>query len=199
MPLGGGFLYVEPVYARGGSANYPLLKKVGVSYGDKTVFKDTLADALNAVFGADGATPPTTTTTRRTTTPRPPRRRPPATPRVDQAIKDAQKAYDDGQKALAKGDWKAYGDARRRSRTRCSRRPTRRRTAEPEPKPADREPEPGRAPATGADPGRPVGSGQAPPRAVVALCSHDAGWSSSVARWAHNPEVAGSNPVPATD
>src|SRR3954466_14010845 len=27
---------------------------------------------------------------------------------------------------------------------------------------------------------------------------HDAGWSSSVARWAHNPEVAGSNPVPAT-
>ena len=25
-----------------------------------------------------------------------------------------------------------------------------------------------------------------------------AGWSSSVARWAHNPEVAGSNPVPAT-
>ncbi len=27
----------------------------------------------------------------------------------------------------------------------------------------------------------------------------DAGWSSSVARWAHNPEVAGSNPAPATN
>lgn len=27
----------------------------------------------------------------------------------------------------------------------------------------------------------------------------DAGWSSSVARRAHNPEVAGSNPVPATE
>src|SRR5690242_2843616 len=26
----------------------------------------------------------------------------------------------------------------------------------------------------------------------------DAGWSSSVARWAHNPEVAGSKPAPAT-
>ena len=25
-----------------------------------------------------------------------------------------------------------------------------------------------------------------------------AGWSSSVARWAHNPEVVGSNPAPAT-
>ena len=28
--------------------------------------------------------------------------------------------------------------------------------------------------------------------------TRDAGWSSSVARWAHNPEVAGSNPAPAT-
>ena len=35
-------------------------------------------------------------------------------------------------------------------------------------------------------------------RADVRLCTADAGWSSSVARWAHNPEVAGSNPVPAT-
>ncbi len=26
----------------------------------------------------------------------------------------------------------------------------------------------------------------------------NAGWSSSVARWAHNPEVVGSNPTPAT-
>ncbi len=25
-----------------------------------------------------------------------------------------------------------------------------------------------------------------------------AGWSSTVARWAHNPKVAGSNPAPAT-
>ena len=29
--------------------------------------------------------------------------------------------------------------------------------------------------------------------------SHDAGWSSLVARWAHNPKVAGSNPAPATN
>ncbi len=31
------------------------------------------------------------------------------------------------------------------------------------------------------------------------VLSTDAGWSSSVARWAHNPEVAGSNPAPATE
>ncbi|VXB59455.1 hypothetical protein FRIGORI9N_370063 [Frigoribacterium sp. 9N] len=33
-------------------------------------------------------------------------------------------------------------------------------------------------------------------RARVISCA--AGWSSSVARWAHNPEVVGSNPAPAT-
>ncbi|MEU5437345.1 UPF0182 family protein [Streptomyces sp. NPDC020719] len=106
VPLGGGFLYIEPVYARGGSANYPLLKKVGVSYGDKTVFKDTLALALNAVFGVDGSEPPATKPPTGTT-------KPPATgsATVEQAIKDAQKAYDDGQKALQKGDFTAYGKA----------------------------------------------------------------------------------------
>ena len=33
----------------------------------------------------------------------------------------------------------------------------------------------------------------------VPFIGTDAGWSSSVARRAHNPEAAGSNPVPATD
>src|SRR5690242_13235098 len=36
------------------------------------------------------------------------------------------------------------------------------------------------------------------PRVSGKLMERDAGWSSSVARWAHNPEVTGSNPVPAT-
>jgi hypothetical protein len=35
-------------------------------------------------------------------------------------------------------------------------------------------------------------------RVAIQLRHNDAGWSSSVARWAHNPEVAGSNPAPAT-
>src|SRR5213592_4140956 len=35
-------------------------------------------------------------------------------------------------------------------------------------------------------------------RGPIQLVHADAGWSSSVARWAHNPEVAGSNPAPAT-
>ena len=34
--------------------------------------------------------------------------------------------------------------------------------------------------------------------ANISGSSGDAGWSSPVARWAHNPKVAGSNPAPAT-
>ena len=33
---------------------------------------------------------------------------------------------------------------------------------------------------------------------VFYIVYHTAGWSSQVARWAHNPKVAGSNPAPAT-
>ncbi|MFC9651368.1 MULTISPECIES: UPF0182 family protein [unclassified Streptomyces] len=110
VPLDGGFLYIEPVYARGGSANYPLLKKVAVSYGGKPVFKDSLPEALNAVFGAESSPP--------STTPPPPGEptKPPATgdKALQQAIADAQKAYEDGEAALAKQDWTAYGKAQER-------------------------------------------------------------------------------------
>ncbi|MER8154237.1 UPF0182 family protein [Streptomyces sp. NPDC094472] len=106
VPLDDGFLYIEPVYARGGSANYPLLKKVGVSYGKETVFKDTLGEALDAVFGesseeqqppGDGGQEPPSS----------------ANPTVKEALKDAQEAYQDGQDALQKQpqDWEAYGRA----------------------------------------------------------------------------------------
>ncbi|MGA5192122.1 UPF0182 family protein [Streptomyces exfoliatus] len=120
VPLDGGFLYVEPVYAQGRNALYPLLKKVAVSYvdadqpdgdttKDTTVFEDNLTAALNAVFGVDAPTtpPPTSPTTPPGTT------EPPATndAALKQAIADAQKAYDAGEAALAKGDWTAYGKA----------------------------------------------------------------------------------------
>ncbi|MFB6843018.1 UPF0182 family protein [Streptomyces sp. NPDC056361] len=121
VPLDGGFLYVEPVYAQGRNALYPLLKKVAVSYvdadqpdgdttKDTTVFEDNLTAALNAVFGVEAPTPPTTppgTTKPPGTTP------PPASndAALQQAISDAQKAYDAGEAALQKGDWTAYGKA----------------------------------------------------------------------------------------
>ncbi len=108
LPLNGDLLYVEPVYVRGGGVNYPLLKKVLVSYGKETAFEDTLGEALNKVFGAEGADtteppPPGDDTTKPPTTPQ--------DPTVKQALADAQKAFDEGEKALKAGDWAAYGKA----------------------------------------------------------------------------------------
>ncbi|MGW0757295.1 UPF0182 family membrane protein [Streptomyces sp. NPDC002814] len=108
VPLDGGLLYVEPVYVRGGGLKYPLLRKVLVTYGGNTAFEDTLDEALNKVFGAEGET---------TEPPPPPPEdgdTPPPTstnPTVQEALNDAQKAFDAGQEALKKGDWEAYGRA----------------------------------------------------------------------------------------
>ncbi|MGW0881098.1 UPF0182 family membrane protein [Streptomyces sp. NPDC002671] len=109
VPLDGGLLYVEPVYVRGGGLKYPLLRKVLVTYGGKTAFENTLDEALDKVFGAKGSTttPPDTGTTR-----------PPASgnPTVQQALDDAQKAFDAGQEALQKPggpDWSAYAKAQK--------------------------------------------------------------------------------------
>ncbi|WP_405654759.1 UPF0182 family protein [Streptomyces sp. NBC_00019] len=110
VPLDGGLLYVEPVYVRGGGLKYPLLRKVLVTYGGNTAFEDTLDEALNKVFGADGeTTTPPEDDDGGTTTP------PPTSdnPTVQEALNDAQKAFEDGQEALKKGDWEAYGLAQK--------------------------------------------------------------------------------------
>lgn len=54
LPVGGGFLYVQPVYVQStSSGSYPLLQKVLVAFGDKIAFEDTLDEALNSLFGGD--------------------------------------------------------------------------------------------------------------------------------------------------
>ncbi|MET8214528.1 UPF0182 family protein [Streptomyces hirsutus] len=109
VPLDGGLLYVEPVYVRGGGLKYPLLRKVLVTYGGQTAFEDTLEQALDKVFGTEAsATEP------------PPGRdegtQPPPksdNPSVQEALNDAQDAFQAGQEALQKNDWEAYGQAQK--------------------------------------------------------------------------------------
>lgn len=110
VPLDGGLLYVEPVYLRGANTNYPLLKKVLVSYGDnKPVLEDSLKDALDVVFGkkapsAGTEKPPGGSDTGQQ----------PSGQTVQQALSDAQKAYEEGEKARAAGDWAGYGEAQKK-------------------------------------------------------------------------------------
>jgi len=58
LPVGGGLLYVQPVYVKStGETNYPLLRKVLVAFGDQVAFEDTLDQALDALFGGDSGAP----------------------------------------------------------------------------------------------------------------------------------------------
>ncbi len=54
LPVGGGLLYVQPVYVQASEGTrFPLLQKVLVAFGDKIGFADTLDEALDQVFGGD--------------------------------------------------------------------------------------------------------------------------------------------------
>ncbi|MGO2111452.1 MAG: UPF0182 family membrane protein [Pseudoclavibacter sp.] len=54
LPVGGGFLFVQPVFVQStGQTSYPLLRKVLVAFGDRVAFEDTLDQALDSLFGGD--------------------------------------------------------------------------------------------------------------------------------------------------
>ena len=54
LPLGGGLVYVQPVYVKSsGSTSFPLPKKVLVAFGDQVGFANTLDEALDQVFGGN--------------------------------------------------------------------------------------------------------------------------------------------------
>ena len=117
LPVGGGMLYVEPVYVLAtGTEGYPLLRKVLVSFGQTVAFEDTLPLALAKVFGTNAATTtPTTPGTGPTPSPTP-TPAPTGTPQAQLAVAltEAQSAYDDGQNALKTGDFAAYGVAQKK-------------------------------------------------------------------------------------
>lgn len=119
VPVGGGLLYVQPVYVRStGNTSYPLLQKVLVAFGDQLAFQDTLDLALDVLFGGDSGaeagdvevepgTEPTPPPEGETPTPTPPA----PSDEVQALLNEAKVAIDNKQAALAAGDWAAYGVA----------------------------------------------------------------------------------------
>lgn len=119
LPLGGGLLYVEPVYvSSSGQGSYPLLQRVLVAFGDQIGFSDTLEGAINQVFNGSGtsggAAPPTGGGS--TTSPTGPATPAPNNAQIDlqQALRDANQAMKDADAALKGGDFAAYGQAQSR-------------------------------------------------------------------------------------
>ena len=107
LPVGGGLLYVQPVYVRAtaNSAAYPLLQKVLVSFGDQIGYGDTLKGALDQVFGGNSGTTSVSGSTTTTGT---------TNNSLASALASAKQALADGQAALANGDFAAYGLAQDR-------------------------------------------------------------------------------------
>jgi uncharacterized membrane protein (UPF0182 family) len=108
LPVGGGLLYVQPVYVRATSntAAYPLLQKVLVSFGDVIGFDNSLKGALDQVFGGNSGTSSSGTPVTSTTDN--------ASDDLKTALQNARQALSDGNAALAKGDFAAYGRAQDR-------------------------------------------------------------------------------------
>ena len=109
LPVGGGLLYVQPVYVRATSntAAYPLLQKVLVSFGDQIGYDDTLKGALDQVFGGNSGTVAggsSSGTSGQTST----------NSSLVNSLASAKQAYADGLAALAKGDFAAYDKAQKR-------------------------------------------------------------------------------------
>ncbi|HEU4466483.1 MAG TPA: UPF0182 family protein, partial [Agromyces sp.] len=116
IPVGGGLLYVQPVYVRStGETSYPLLQKVLVAFGDQIAFQDTLDEALNVLFGGDSGAAAGDEEVEPTEPGTPPDEgtdQPPTESTELQALLNrARQALEDKQSALQAGDWVAYGQA----------------------------------------------------------------------------------------
>ncbi|EFA23494.1 UPF0182 family protein [Bifidobacterium gallicum] len=132
LPLGGGLVYVEPVYVKSsGSTSYPLLKKVLVAFGDQVGFANTLDEALNQVFGGDSGASAGDASNAGSSTPATPSESTGSSgssgssssstidssgtsPDLKAALQDASQAMKDSDAAMKKGDWGAYGEAQKR-------------------------------------------------------------------------------------
>jgi uncharacterized membrane protein (UPF0182 family) len=139
LPVGGGLLYVQPVYVQAATGTqFPLLQRVLVAFGDQIGFASTLDEALDQVFGGDDGTaagdagnepapvdPGTDEgTDDGTTAPDDGATTAPTTPddgatadartRLTEALDAANQAWQDGQAALQNGDFAAYGEAQDR-------------------------------------------------------------------------------------
>jgi uncharacterized membrane protein (UPF0182 family) len=122
LPVGGGLLYVQPVYIQStGETSYPILQKVLVSFGDKIEFEPTLNASLDKLFGGNSGatagdtgveTPPApgTETPPGSETPTPPTT-PSSNSALQTALQDAAQALKDREAAYASNDLVAAAQA----------------------------------------------------------------------------------------
>jgi uncharacterized membrane protein (UPF0182 family) len=111
LPVGGGMLYVEPLYVQSqGQNSYPQMKYVLLNFGQYVGFDSTLPGAIaqllsSAKSGTSGTSPPNTSTNQ------PPPNQQPANDAVAAALARVDKALADLKAAQQAGDFTRYGQA----------------------------------------------------------------------------------------
>jgi uncharacterized protein len=97
IPIENSILYASPLYLRAEQGHLPELKRVIASYGERVVMKETLAEALSALFEGTAPAAPSAT---------------PGTPLAGSAADRAREAldhYNQAMERLKSGDWVGFG------------------------------------------------------------------------------------------
>src|SRR5262249_59515671 len=97
IPIENSILYASPLYLRAEHGHLPELKRVIASYGEHVVMKETLTEALSALFEAGMPAAPSATT---------------GTPLAGSAADRAREAldhYNQAMERLKSGDWAGFG------------------------------------------------------------------------------------------
>lgn len=116
IPIENSILYVSPLYLRAEHGHLPELKRVIAAYGEHVVMKETLGEALSALFTEPGGARPVSSTNGEM---------PVAGPSTSQA-REALDRYNQAVERLRSGDWKGFGtqfDAMRELLEDMNRRP----------------------------------------------------------------------------
>src|SRR5699024_9415930 len=123
LPVGGGMLYVQPVYVQSsGTTQFPLMRRVLVAFGDEIGFAQTLNEALDQVFQGDSGAEAGDANVQ------PEQDQAPdagqsgdtgganatAQQQLNDALARAGDAMEDASAAMSDGDWAAYGEAQDR-------------------------------------------------------------------------------------
>jgi uncharacterized membrane protein (UPF0182 family) len=97
VPIQQSLLYVQPIYLRAEQGELPELRRVIVAYGDRVVMEPTLNQALQSMFdlAAETAKPNSSV----------------SSGNLGGLIKEALRAYQNGESALQEKNWQGYGEA----------------------------------------------------------------------------------------
>ena len=203
IPVADSLLYIQPLYVESSRNAIPELQQVIAVYGNQNAaIGPTLSSALTQVFAAPVSTAAGNNNSSTA-----------LSPQVRALLVEAQQSYQQSQTDLKAGNLGAYqtdinalesdlqevqtltGTSPTTSTTTTTTASTTTTSSPSSTTPTVRRPEKTR---TGSGPHVPAAGADGLRSRGDKLSPRDAGWSSLVARRAHNPKVVGSNPTPAT-